>query len=1035
MSCSYNIKLFILPRITGIVRMTFLTLFLFNIFIRSSFSQYNFTNFDHRDGLYYKHIKKIRQDSLGYIWLGCSEGLVKYDGQNFEYFTSLDEDSSTISSNDILSITCMDEKTILISTHEGGLNKLNTRTNKAKRFYYYPKESDSIGIMPFFKIYIDKNQKIWLGSQNRGLSYLKNGMKDIVFPVCNPLKWHVRDIIPCPNTDSIYVSAGFELYVCDINTGCCNVIEETISDQLIWNRILLDSKGIVWSARYSDGLTSFNPKTKSVQHYIQPNSVNSNIIIDDHDRIWLGTKGLGLKIFDTNSKTWEIVLPKNNKSIPSKFIESIYKDHAGGIWLGTSEGISYLNPDNQNITGISITEPGSDINFYIHDYYEESDSFNILVNAYFDKVIYKDNSDSIYKTFDLNDRTKHFRSPHLIEQKGNDIYIFFKNGIAKVNKKTKSLSKLELGRYSKEIEKDGYFSVAHTEQDKLIFTKPPNLLFYLNLFNNVIDSFHIGSSNSKTEFSRGLFYQDMSNVWIEKNAKLLCYNLVSRKLNNSIGSEINAYLKNGINEIIVDKKGTIWVATWSNGLFRFGLKNNKLYLSKKYTTRDGLINNRINSLVITPNGSVFASSASGLSLFLPNINRFSNFTKENGLLDNNIIGMRYIDDKLVLFHELGYSKLNTKNCYKYRKPTKPIIKSITSGDSLTHINGNKIKNKLYFQYEKNDISIEFTTINFSNPNRIKYQYKLEGIHDWKKPAVKVKVANYPNLNPGNYTFLVKSKNESQIWSSPVRLSFSIVPPFWRTWWFIIFSSSLLLAILYIFHSWNTKRLKLKEHLKSEYEKQLACLELKALRSQMNPHFMFNSLNSIKNYILKHEPILAAEYLSNFSHLIRLILQYSRERQISLKEEIDMIKLYVDLEKLRFKDKFITDYRIDKSIDLTKVNIPPMILQPHIENAIWHGLLHKEKDRKLTIRFFLQNNFVICEIEDNGIGRIKAKEIKSKSFLKYKSMGLGITKERISLLNSTSILGIKTEIIDKYNDKNQPLGTLIKISMPYENPNN
>jgi LytS/YehU family sensor histidine kinase len=211
---------------------------------------------------------------------------------------------------------------------------------------------------------------------------------------------------------------------------------------------------------------------------------------------------------------------------------------------------------------------------------------------------------------------------------------------------------------------------------------------------------------------------------------------------------------------------------------------------------------------------------------------------------------------------------------------------------------------------------------------------------------------------------------------------------------------------------------------------MAELELQALRAQMNPHFMFNSLNSIKNYILRHESQKAAEYLSNFAHLIRMILQNSREAFVSIQDELETLLLYIDLEKLRFRDGFEFTCQIDDRIDTSSIHIPPMLVQPFIENAIWHGLLHKEDDRHLAIRISQNNGTVICEIDDNGIGRERAMAIKSKSATRYKSMGMGITSDRIALLNSMSALGIHIEITDKVNTQGEPEGTLVKIQIPH-----
>jgi LytS/YehU family sensor histidine kinase len=212
-------------------------------------------------------------------------------------------------------------------------------------------------------------------------------------------------------------------------------------------------------------------------------------------------------------------------------------------------------------------------------------------------------------------------------------------------------------------------------------------------------------------------------------------------------------------------------------------------------------------------------------------------------------------------------------------------------------------------------------------------------------------------------------------------------------------------------------------------KKIAELELTALRAQMNPHFMFNSLNSIRNFILQSEPREAAEYLSRFAHLIRMILQNSREKIISLKEEIDALLLYIDLEKLRFEISFKFNCIIDENVDTEDVQIPPMILQPYVENAIWHGLMHKEEPGHLILEISRRNSSTVCIIDDDGVGRAAAQRLKSNSATRYKSMGLGITKDRIAIHNRMNELGIKVDIEDKTDEQDQAEGTRIIISIP------
>lgn len=218
---------------------------------------------------------------------------------------------------------------------------------------------------------------------------------------------------------------------------------------------------------------------------------------------------------------------------------------------------------------------------------------------------------------------------------------------------------------------------------------------------------------------------------------------------------------------------------------------------------------------------------------------------------------------------------------------------------------------------------------------------------------------------------------------------------------------------------------------AELQQRATELEMQALRAQMNPHFIFNCLNSINRFIFKNETREASDYLTRFSRLIRMVLLHSQKKLVPLEDELEMLKLYLDMERLRFKNAF--DYHITttNAIENSSVFIPPLLLQPFCENAIWHGLMHKEGPGHLNIELNEDNGILNCIITDDGVGREKAEEYKSKSAEKEKSMGLKITKERLSLLNQGTTGGTFYEIEDIRNEQGVIAGTKVKLQIKYK----
>ena len=218
----------------------------------------------------------------------------------------------------------------------------------------------------------------------------------------------------------------------------------------------------------------------------------------------------------------------------------------------------------------------------------------------------------------------------------------------------------------------------------------------------------------------------------------------------------------------------------------------------------------------------------------------------------------------------------------------------------------------------------------------------------------------------------------------------------------------------------------EDRLKAEYNQRLAEVELKALQGQMNPHFLFNSLNSIKHFILTNDKFAAADYLTNFAKLVRLILNNSKRKTISLQQELESLRLYLEMEQMRFPQKFEFEIKLAKGLNSDTIEIPPLILQPYVENAIWHGLMHKNGSG--LIKIWVQESFkqLLFLIEDNGIGREKAWEIKSKSATNRKSFGMQITHDRLTLTDQNA----KVKIIDLKDDAGQAKGTRVELTVPY-----
>jgi LytS/YehU family sensor histidine kinase len=295
---------------------------------------------------------------------------------------------------------------------------------------------------------------------------------------------------------------------------------------------------------------------------------------------------------------------------------------------------------------------------------------------------------------------------------------------------------------------------------------------------------------------------------------------------------------------------------------------------------------------------------------------------------------------------------------------------------------------------------------------------MEGFdRDWRQ--LKKGYVSYTNLDPGEYVFSVKGSNNDGIMNEQGdSIRVIITPPFWKTWWFRLSALVFVSGVLAFFIRYRINQVKAEERRKTEFNRQLSETRMQALRAQMNPHFIFNSLNSIQECVVTGKNDEAVSYLSKFSRLVRMILQNSSKEEITLSAEIDSINLYLEVESLRFSKDFSYVLEVDPVLETELIRMPPMLVQPFVENALWHGLAHKEGEKSLVVRFHEWQNQLVCEVEDNGIGRNKAQLFSHKN---HQSVGMKNTSERLGLLGANA----SVEIIDLPGDS----GTKVILRIP------
>jgi len=462
-----------------------------------------------------------------------------------------------------------------------------------------------------------------------------------------------------------------------------------------------------------------------------------------------------------------------------------------------------------------------------------------------------------------------------------------------------------------------------------------------------------------------------------------------------------------------DSDGNIWVGALQNGIFK--IKDNEII--DFYNAENGLSDDNTKKIHIDASG-IWIINDKGLDFINPNTNSISRLSRYSGLNGLDLFGVTSQKNQIWLLTNEGILAID-KSAFVTPDIPKVDIKNVSANET-------KIGNLNVLGHDKNNIVFELQTIHFRSLGNYAYEYRLLGLSDiWKTQSSSLSQINYLALDPGSYTFQVRVII-GDISSDIQEFKFTIKKAFWMTTWFLLL---MLLFIAGLFYFIFQKRLE-SIRKKQKIREQLALSQITALRTQMNPHFMFNILNAFQGLIYSNQKTQANEFLGVFSDLMRKTLDMSDKREVSIQDELEAIDLYVSLEKARFvEEEFEYTFETDIPEELKNYAIPSLILQPFIENAIKHGLLHRQGIKKLKLSISKENDqYWRFEIEDNGIGREQSYTL-NKNLKKHDSFATQAIDSRIGLINRLSKVPIHIDVIDLKDDANKALGTRVVLKIP------
>lgn len=919
-----------------------------------------------------KEVYRVLQDEKGYIWIGCNAGLFRYDGDRFKQYLNAEMSGRALSNLEVDpfgKIWCGSFTGQIFYVENDSLKLFEDWSEKERQFPEFRTTDDGVWITSddgLYRAHQSGNRQQFSLSEST-LTNTEN-----VF-----ISSQGR-ILVYSNHNGFYAlnASTNKLHKLEMPTELSSFKEGRVfmfewhgNVLALWQRYS-DSK-TVWVQILEDRIIPFRSLEAEFTQRV------NRVCVGRDDSIWVCTNSGAIQIDENGTRTF----------LTEQRISDVFQDREGNFWFTTLDN------------GVFIM-PSFDIPHYRKEFFGESLSNIISLAERKSNEILLGHADGNVSSFNRESETL---KTVLESKKGihrsveklvfDDAQLLAARGPLTVQQNNRPLDVLEGGNAKDIVPLAG---------DTLLIGSVTELA---KLYPSQSGGWH--RETLREGFCRKVAITSKGEIWAAFKDGVFCGD----------DNNLEPFMKDGkpvfAADIQVDASDNVWVATISNGLLR--VSDGKI--NQEFSTLKGLGSENLHCIALA-NDTVWVAHANGLDRLVNG--KFTHFGLLDGMPLKEVNDMLVSNGNVYLASHNGLTEVPASSDTTNATPPKLITNAISLGDSLVSNTENAS-----FNYTFNELKMDFSVLAFRSRGSCKVKYRLIGLDTtWTEQIGNHIEIVYNALPPGDFQFEAFALNEDGVPSEEtVSFRFTINPPFWQTWWFY-----LLVAVLSIGLVSGLFLLRIRHiNRKAALEHAVVTSKLTALRSQMNPHFLFNALNSIQELVLSKDTKNAIRYLGTFSGLTRKILENSAQETVRLSEEIEMLKQYLELEKLRFGNTLEISMMVDPEVDQEGIRIPPMLIQPYVENALKHGLLHLQENRKLVLEFGQNGGVLQVTIEDNGVGRAKAEEI-AKQKKKHQSFSSEATENRLqSMKNADGIYG-SVEVIDLYENE-AASGTKVIIQIP------
>lgn len=969
--------------------------------------QYGFTQLTPRDGLAQSQVRCMAQDKAGYLWFGTLGGASRYDGLNFTNFGLRDGLPDP-------------QVNALLGASDGAVwlgcgTSLVRFDGHAMQVVSWPGGTGESRVTALAE---GADGTVYVGTDGAGLWTVRAGLAIRPVEGLGDTASHVRALLATPDGGLL---VGLRNGLLAGRGG--KWLEVPLPFPASVSSLALAADGTLWAGTYGDGLLEI-PARGAVKVHDEASGLLQDIIrsvlVDRQGRVWTATK-FGMDLLDRGRMRAYTV----HQGMPNDNIWCLFEDGDGDLWVGT-DGAGVLRYTGEGYVTFTVTDGlCSDLVMAaVGDH-----AGDVWLGTYGNGVCRMDGMAQITTLEGLPNNT--VWSAALAPD--SSLWFGTSDGLCRITHGR--VVPLPQGQTL-----SGHRVLAlyvHPSGDLWCGTRDG--LYILRPDGGVDRS--VEKNGVPLRGVRSIKGNHDGAVWLATDRGLV--RIQGGKATALTTDE--GLSNNTVFCLAFDRKGRLWAGT-SNGL---SCHDQGRLTSVDLGTDFG--SNYVNLLLAAPDGRLWAGTNNGLFHFDPDsllhdTRNKEHITEEDGLrgmefnLNASYIGSR---DRLFFGTNAGLLMHDPARAARSGVKEPPVtritgvssyLEPIPGSDSLGM--GTGLRAPLEVGYRRNHLTFTYTAVVLANGRHVRFQYRMAGFDpDWL-PATDARFASYSNLPHGNYTFEVRAADRQGRWGPVDRVSLRITPPFWLRGWFFALCAALLAMVL-----WAVLRIRGIRRAREEKTRNLILrsrmlqLEQQALNANMNRHFIFNALNSIQYSINRQDRAMANKYLTSFAKLIRKNLDASQSDTTTLAEELERLELYLVLEHMRFKDKFHYAITVDPQVDAREVNIPAMMLQPYVENSIWHGILPSDRPGRVDVAVErTDGGRVRVRIVDNGVGVDTSRQSKQGVSADHISRGIEITKGRADVLRNLQMADIRIHGPEQLNGPGGTTGTEVIIELPASGKN-